>query len=239
MRRDIERLFNNVEALTKEHFMAGAGVRTVLAISRQLGSGGSFIGQAVASRFGMHYADRDILHEAALTFGVEDAAIEPLEEQVEGFWGRVAHVFVRGSPEGPYPSLDLPMFDRADLFGLESRIIQELANRQDVVIVGRGAAHVLREHPGLISVFIHAPLTMRVDRVSETYHLGSAEAMALVLRSDRERRRFNEGLTGRGWTDASRYDLCLNTATLGLPASADLVLSFVEKRCNRETPLEK
>ena len=30
----------------------------VLTISRQLGSGGSFIGQAIANRFGLRYADR-------------------------------------------------------------------------------------------------------------------------------------------------------------------------------------
>jgi hypothetical protein len=53
-----------------------------LAISRQLGSGGASIGEPVARRLGLRYADRDILHRAALALGVEDAAVDPLEQRV-------------------------------------------------------------------------------------------------------------------------------------------------------------
>jgi cytidylate kinase len=208
---------------------------TVLAISRQLGSGGSFIGQLVAHRLGLHYADRDILHEAALALGVEDAAVEPLEERVEGFWERVAHMFARGPAEGLYAPLDLPAFDQADLFALESRIMQQMASREDAVIVGRGGAHVLREHPGLISIFVHGAKAVRVRSVMQTYHLtDEAEAATLVHRSDRQRAQFIEGLTGRSWTDASLYDLCLDTTTVGLEAAGEIVTGIVARRLERD-----
>lgn len=216
--------------------MGDARVKTVLAISRQLGSGGAFIGQAVANRLGLHYADRDILHEAALALGVDDAALEALEERPEGFWERVAHLFARGGAEGLYAPLDLPAFDQADLFSLEGRIIQEITSREDAVIVGRGASHVLREHPGLISIFLYAPPAVRVSHVMETYHLDQADAAALVHRSDRERGQFIEALTGRGWADASLYDMCLNTATVGWEAAASIVTGIVARRMGRETP---
>src|SRR5512138_1272167 len=44
----------------------------VLAISRQLGSGGSYIGQGVAHRLGLKYIDREILQEAARLLDAED-----------------------------------------------------------------------------------------------------------------------------------------------------------------------
>ncbi len=210
--------------------MATDSVKTVLAISRQLGSGGSFIGQTVAKRFNLRYADRDILHEAALALGVEAAAVESLAERVEGFWGRIAHMFVRGGAEGLHAPLDLPVFEAADLFAIQSQIIREIASRESAVIVGRGGAQVLRDRPGLISIFVHAPVQARVRRVMDTRQLSVDEATALVRRSDRERAAFVESLSGCPWTTASLYDLTLNTATIGLEASAEIVAGIVGSR---------
>lgn len=221
----------------EEVWMRSPRGATVLGISRQLGSGGSFIGQTVARRLGLHYADRDILHQAALALGVEDAAIEPLEERAEGFWERFAHMFVRGGAEGPYTPLDLPVFDQADLFALESRIIHEMASHEDAVIVGRGGVHVLRDHPGLISIFLYAPKAVRVSNVMTTYKMrDQKEAASLVDRSDRQRSRFMEELTGRSWADASLYDLCMNTASVGLKSAADIVTGLVARRLGVDVP---
>jgi cytidylate kinase len=175
--------------------------KTILAISRQLGSGGALIGHTVACRLGLRYADRDILHGAALALGVEDTAVEPLEERVEGFWERIGHMFALGGPLGPYIPPPIPMFDQADLFAQEQRIIREIASRENAVIVGRGAAHVLRDHPGLISIFVYAPESVRVSRVMKTFRLGDiGETTTLVKRSDQQRAAFVEALTGAtGW----------------------------------------
>ena len=64
---------------------------TVLAISRQLGSGGSLIGQEVAKRLGFGYFDRDILQRAAESLGVDEAGLAPLEERSDTFGNAWLH----------------------------------------------------------------------------------------------------------------------------------------------------
>jgi cytidylate kinase len=203
----------------------------VLAISRQLGSGGSAIGQAVASRLGLRYADRDILREAALALGVDEALLEPLEERVRTFWDRMAPMFVYGGAEGQhYTPVGLPQFDQQDLFAAERRIIREIAAREDAVIVGRGAAQVLRGHPGLVSIYVHAPEAVRVRRIGELYHLSQADAQLLAQRTDRQRAAFIEALAGRPWTAATLYDLTLDTEKIGLDASIEIVTGVVRRK---------
>jgi cytidylate kinase len=202
----------------------------VLAISRQLGSGGSFIGQAVAAKLGMHYADRDVLHEAALALGVTDATVESLEERVEGFWDRAAHMFARGGAEGPYTPLTLPLSDTADVIETETRIIRELASRENAVVVGRGAAHVLQDHPNLISIFVHAPEAFRIDRIVATRGLTASDATALIRRSDADRSAFVKTLRGTTWATATLYDLTVDTSTIGLEPATDIVAGIVERR---------
>jgi len=41
------------------------GLPFVITISRQLGSGGSYIGQQLAQKLNIFYADREIIREAA------------------------------------------------------------------------------------------------------------------------------------------------------------------------------
>jgi len=157
----------------------------VLAISRQLGSGGSYIGKAVARRLRLTYADREILEQAARLLGVEDRDLAGFEERVSSLWMQVARVFSMGPPEGLYMPPRPPGVDESDVFEVESRIVREIAEREDAVIVGRGAFYLLRHHQGAIRIFVHAPETWRVERVMQIYDIhDEAEARALVERSD-------------------------------------------------------
>jgi len=204
---------------------------TVLAISRQLGSGGAAIGQGVARRLEFRYADRDILHGAALRLHVNDSDVAPLEERVESLWDHLAPLFLLGVAGGPWAPPLPPSITGSALFGVESEIIRNLAARENAVIVGRGAAHVLRGHPGIVSVFVHAREEVRaarlVDRLDEAER---AHVIDIIRRSDHQRAEFNRSITGRDWTDATQYDLCLDTSTIGLEKAADIVASLVAQR---------
>lgn len=201
----------------------------IITISRQMGSGGAVVGQALARRLGLRYADRDILAAAARELNVEEADLEPLEEYVETNWERVAHLFMRGSVDTLYTPLTVPPIGESELFATERRIIEAIAARGDVVIVGRGAAHVLGGAADVVSVFLCAPLAARISRARAEYALNDEhEATAIVRRSDEGRARFIRSRTGRDWHDAELYDLCLNTGAIGLDAAVEVIIDFVE-----------
>ncbi|MGE3512770.1 MAG: AAA family ATPase [Vicinamibacterales bacterium] len=203
--------------------------RTIVAISRQFASGGARVGRAVAQRLGFQYADRAILAEAAreLRVGADDLA--PLEEHTAGFWDRIGTLFAHGSPDAPFVPPPLPSVTEADLFAVERQIIDRIAARGRAVIVGRGAAHVIPRSDAVLRVFLHAPLEHRTRHAMDEYGFTDPEAALAVLRdSDRARAKFVRHLTGRDWCDATLYDLCLDTAALGVDPAADLIVHLVE-----------
>jgi CMP/dCMP kinase len=203
----------------------------VLAISRQIGSGGTYIGRAVAGRLGLKYADREIVQEAARLLGVKKNDVTLLEERMSSRWVRLARIFAIGPPESPYVPPRLPALDEGVVFEVESRIVRDLAQREDAVIVGRGAFHALRHHPGAIRVFVHAPEAWRVERIMRVYNMKDEEAArALVQRSDTSRCEGARRITGGFWFDATRFDLCLNAASVGLGPAIDLVAGIVSRR---------
>jgi len=202
----------------------------VVTISRQLASGGAYIGQRLAQRLGYRYVDREILTRAALSLGVDDdRSLEHLEEQVPGWWDRIARVIGVGPPEAPYVPPPPPV-DEGRVLEAETGIIRVIAEHEDAVIVGRGAPHVLRGRDNVFRVFIHAPKEYRTAEVQRTYQLDAAAAQAMVERSDRTRARFIQSLVGRAWTDACLYDLTVDTSRIGPDLVVELLASAVSGR---------
>jgi len=138
---------------------------TVVAISRQLGSGGSHIGRQVAGRLGFKYLDREILQQAAKYLGEEEDRLSPREERVSGFWENFLRTFSFSNPESGYVNPCPTLVYDKDLIEVETNIIREVAGLHDAVIIGRGASLILSGHPGLVKVFVHAPREFRLKRV--------------------------------------------------------------------------
>jgi cytidylate kinase len=204
---------------------------TVLAISRQLGAGGSYVGQAVARRLGLNYADREILEEAARHLGREHASLEPLEERVAGLWERMTRHLSFGPPDALFtpPSPASTVYEE-DLFRIERQVILEMANRENCVIVGRASPYILRDHPGVIRLFLHAPAAWRAGTLERLGRQKGQDTMELIRKTDRERARFVQMVGGYEWGNACKYDLTLNPAAIGLEEVVDIVAKVVESR---------
>ena len=199
---------------------------TVVAISRQKGSGGGHVGQVVAERRGLRYIDGAMLRDASEYLRVHDPNLERVGERIDTWWSTMAGAIAMGGLSG-LGMLPVDTMREADMANIERRIIEEIAQQHPAVIVGRGAGHVLKGRPGAVSVFLHAPEAWRIERVAQHTGATPAKARDAVRESDRQRASFMRALTGADWTDARQYDLSIDTSVLGIEAATDLVLQVV------------
>ena len=58
----------------------------VITISRQLGSGGAYIGKQLAKNLNIFYADREIINMAAKQLSVLEEDLQSRDEKVSSFW---------------------------------------------------------------------------------------------------------------------------------------------------------
>ena len=205
-------------------------MRMTVTLARQFGCGGSFLGQALAENLGVRCLDRDILSHAARHLSAEEEDLAAREERGCSFWERMLRGISAAPPEALYhPPIALSVSDR-DLFEAETEVMKALAAREDCVIVGRLASHVLPPHAGMVNLFLHAPLWFRARRLVETGQAADeAQARELIAGSDETRRRYITQMVGQDWGKATHYHLCLDTSTLPLPQLADLLTDFVRR----------
>ncbi len=201
--------------------------RLIVTISRQLGAGGSVVGQGTAKRLGLRYLDRGILQEAARRLNEPEERLESVEERGLSFGQRFLNAFASGTLEAGLLSLP-PRYDR-DVLAVEGEIIRRVADSYDCVVVGRGGSILLRDRPGLLRVFLHASTAFRIARIRERHpEVDPKEIPELVRKSDRERGLFVRTLSGFEWTDARQYDLAIDTGRIGLTEAEEIVVRAAE-----------
>lgn len=197
----------------------------VITISRQLGSGGACIGQELAKRLNIFYADREIIDRAAQRFSMLEKDLASRDEKKLSFW----QSFIRTHAAAPDTYVKPQMLPPSDyeLFNTESDIILRIARERPAVIIGRCGAHVLRGHPNCVSIFLHADRPFRRDRVMRLYNETEEAAGKIIDRNDKERALYHRAVTGQEWSDARRYHLSLATDKIGLDRCVEFILSYL------------
>ena len=108
-----------------------------ITIARQLGSGGSELGQRIACRLGFAYLDRQILQQAAEELGMSEAELAHREERIQSFWVRMLEAFSTGCPEYMMSTPPPKIVSDERLIEAEQRVLLRLSTQGSCVVVGR------------------------------------------------------------------------------------------------------
>lgn len=189
----------------------------VIALGRQFGSGGREIGRKLSESLGFAYYDRELLKLAAERAEVGEELFADKDEKAGNPW--LFKAFYQGGPK-------VKQGQSAEdvLFQMQSEIIRELAEKEDCIIVGRCADLVLTgQDVDCLSLFICAPFEWRVHHRMELENLDEKAARALVEKTDAQREKYYTHYTGRPWGLPENYDICINSARLGIERTAALL----------------
>lgn len=198
--------------------------KKIITIERQYGSGGSIIGKLAAEKLGIKYYNREILELTAQKCGLSTEYLESAEENVPK-----SFLYSLMLSANPAKSLEdnLPLSDK--VFLMESRIITEIAAKEEsFVLVGRCGNYVL-EDKGCFSVYIYASPQERIRRAVEEYGIPESKAENIMKKNDKRRESFYNVNSGNVWQDKDQYCLCLNSAELGDELCAELIVQAYKK----------
>ncbi len=119
----------------------------------------------------------------------------------------------------------------ADFRALLERVLREIAATEPAVILGHAAQIALRDMPGTLHVFIHAPAEFRAAHLARVEGVPLAQARREIEASDRERVRFYQSAYHVNWYDLRLYDLVVDTSVIGLHRAAELIAEVARQCC--------
>lgn len=199
----------------------------VIAIGRELGSGGKEIAEKVASRLGIKFYDKKLLEIAARESGLDTTIFENADE-------RESHTFAGNifSIHGAITDMFMgsSCMDADQLFSIQSEAIRNLAERESCVIVGRCAEYVLRDHRKIASIFITADYEERVKYVMNHDNVNRAQAIDTIEKGDKRRRQYHDYYSTGKWGEARCYNLCINSSHMGIDGTAEFICNYIRQR---------
>lgn len=197
----------------------------VFVIGRRFGAGGRAIGKALAAKLGIPYFDKSLLEEAARNSGLSPEVFAHADEKRPSIFRQWITAAYGVADNSGYET-----FSGNSLYRAQSEVMRSLAQKGPCVFVGRSADYILRDFPGLVSVFIHASDGSRAERiVNRGDALDSAKALELAYRRDRDRENFYNYFTDRHWGHADNYHLSFDSSSMSAEDAADLIIAFSGK----------
>jgi cytidylate kinase len=206
----------------------------VITISRQFGAGGSSVARLVADRLHLDVVDQVLIAEIARRASLSPEDVRAVDERSVSLLDRLAATFTPLAAgmgvawDPPYP--DAAYDPRREVLLLTQDIVREVARAGNVIIVGRGGAHLLRDHPGALHVFLHADVAFRRRIIMEREELDAAQTTRRIHQMDANRAAYNRQVYGRDWLDVRLYDLAIDTGRVGFQSAAGIILTALERR---------
>lgn len=200
----------------------------VITIARQYGSGGRTVGEMLAKKLDIHYYDKELMKLASEDSGINEALFVNADEKIKNTSLFKIAKNVYGGELIPPESDDFTSND--NLFNYQAKIIRTLAETESCVIIGRCADFVLKDYDNVLSVFVHAPHDFCMEHAAKKLSMNEHELEKFLAKTDKRRADYYKYHTGREWTDARNYDLCLDSSKLGYERCVDEIIAYMNVR---------
>lgn len=187
-------------------------------IAVQWGSRGEAVAPRLAARLGLTLYDSEIMTTLGEQSKVPREILSALDEDSTANFSYLVSSLL-GSP-----------YVTQDDFGRDLvRVIHQIAEQGNTIIVGRGAAFVLHG-PRVLNARIIEPYEQRLRRLMETRHISYTEAEIALAEVDSARSQFVEDHYRRDIEDPEAYDLVLNAQFLDEDVMLDVMARAFEAK---------
>ena len=228
----------------------------IITLSGQAGAGAREIGQQLAGELELDDVDWQILVDAARRLGVTVGVMADRDERTLTLGERLTnflHAFLErsamASAGDPFmstaglevilartyseaasePQDETPYTDDAKYVKTLTAIMKELAQRGNMVVLGRGSQVILKDHPAAIHVLTIAPKDLRIMRYSEREHLNLEVAAKKVAEIDKGRVAFHNKFFKVEVNDPRLYHVVLNTGRINYEKATEMIAALARR----------
>lgn len=201
-------------------------MNTIITIGRQFGSGGKEVGIRVAKELGIPFYDKELLKEAARKSGLCEKIVENFDERPKSLLYSIA----MDSYMFALPGSGLGDSLEQQVYLATFNTIRRIAEQGSCVIIGRCADYALADNPNHLSLFIHAPMEVRIQRVARRQDLTPERARTLIAKTDKRRASYYEYYSSQKWGAVESYDFCLDSSYLGLGGTVEMIRAIVQHK---------
>jgi cytidylate kinase len=202
---------------------------SVLTISRQFGAGGRTLAQQVADKLGYNVVHEEIIEKLADRAKMSADSIRSFEEEEKGLIKNAAKFL------SPKKFIDHVLDTKRNYMdgqlyvSLLQRILPEIAEQDNIIIIGRGGQVILKNRPDTFHVLLIADKNDRIKFMQENYNISYDQAKRSVHRRAKQRENLMKLLKLGDYDQPIHYDIVLNMSKMSVPAAVETLCHLVSQ----------
>jgi cytidylate kinase len=206
--------------------------KIIIAINREFGSGGREIACKLGELLGLKVYDRAIFDRLTTEFNLSVKEIERIKAKKISWWKDFCRFYQQYGTGGMTSGsiLEDREITSRQIYLAESKIMQELAEQESCIFVGRSGFHVFKNNPNAIKIFLIANDDARLKRIMQKYNLDEKEAKKCIEEVDKSRETYTQTFAGVSRYDARNYDFVLNVSNIPPDHVAQFLADNIRKK---------
>ncbi len=197
----------------------------IITIGREFGSGGREVGRRLSDQLGFAYYDQEIITEISKRTKLSEQYVRQVSER------RPVTAFPIHTGISFFAAPDAVFQQSMTVFSEQHKLLKELADKSDCIIVGRCADYILRDR-NPFRIFVYADEASRLARCmarklpNEDY--SEREMKRKIAEIDRARAGYYSFFSDQKWGDKSGYDLMVNTTDRDIKLLSTALAEYVK-----------
>ncbi len=207
----------------------------VIAINRELGSGGRTVGRKLAERLHVEFYDKALIKTLEERYSLSVEEIENLKGQSHNWLAELKRALFASEGIAVTSNYilavpgDKPVQPTTyDMFMAEQEILKSIAEDESCVIAGRSGFYVFRDHPNHLSVLIQASMPFRIERVMRKQNMTREQAVKTIEQIDKMRENYIKEFTKTSRYDTRNYDLVITADGKTEDQIVDIIMKYIE-----------
>ena len=200
----------------------------IITISRQFGAGGRTLGTMIAKELSYEFLDDVIIQEIAKEAKMTIDTVKSMERIAGGklsklFSGLINRNYIERIIGGDKGYLDEELY-----LDVLTKVIKELAEQDDIVLMGRGGQYILADVENAYHLLLVSDMEHKIEFMKRYYNLTSKKAADAVKIGEEKRIALYNKMHKEDYNSPSHYHLTLNMSRLSLEKALKLVCKLVK-----------
>ena len=196
----------------------------IITISRDLASGGRKLGRLLAKRLDYQYIDKSLFQKIAEDLNVSERTLESFEKSREY---RISNIFSKLFSKDYIQRIvghDKSVVEEQEYQTSLKNLILEVAQEDNVVIIGRAAHLFLKDMGNCYRFRLLAPMDWRKKYAVEELRMPKDRIQYILENSDKNLLWFRRSIYGDEFNDQFLFHLNLNMGLISFEKAVELVM---------------
>ena len=199
----------------------------VITISRQFGAGGRTLGQMIAEKMGYDFVDDVIIQEVAKKAKVTTRSVKSIERMAGGRLSKIFSGLISSEYIDRIVGDEKGYIDEEIYVDLLHEVIKEIAERDNIIIMGRGGQYILQDFANAFHILLVSDIENRIKFIQRYYNLSASKAEKAVIQGEKRRANLYAKFGRQDYNQPQLYHLVLNMSKMSLEKALNIVCSMV------------